>query len=189
MLRKPYQLFDEQGRALVDKAASKMEVLSKGLLHGAAHVWIWRHHAGRIELLLQRRADNMATFAGMLDISAAGHIDYREEPLAAAVRECQEEVGLKALIEDLRFVMVHRRRLSVMNTALIENEFVWVYLLELRRDVDFELQAKEVSEVMWKPLTACKSEIYSAANDQYVPHGRPYFDMLFEGLAQALERE
>ena len=63
-----------------------------GALHGAAHIWIWRERAGNIEILLQRRSLQKSTWGGMLDISAAGHINHQETPLLAVVRETSENL-------------------------------------------------------------------------------------------------
>lgn len=183
MLSKGYQLFDEQGRMLHGKTAPKSEVLRKGLLHGAAHVWVWRHRAGQVEILLQQRADGMMTFPGMLDISAAGHIDPGEEVLVTAIRECREELDLEVTDKDLYFVMAHKRALPVTGTELIENECVWVYLFELKQSVDLTLEAGEVSTVVWKSLASFKSDIGNpVAQRQYVPHSPAYFAVLFEAL-------
>jgi len=183
MLSNGYQLFDEQGRMLHGKTAPKSEVLRKGLLHGAAHVWVWRRRAGQIEVLLQQRADSMMTFPGMLDISAAGHIDPGEEALLTAIRECREELNLEVTDKDLHFVMVLKRVLPVTNTELIENECVWVYLFELKQTANLTLEAAEVSAITWKNLASFKSDIANpVTHRQYVPHSLAYLAVLFEAL-------
>src|SRR5688572_29603237 len=76
------QLYDEQGDQIPGKGASGKDILDKGLLHAAAHVWIWRRaKKGQIEILLQKRADELRTWPGRYDISTAGHIDLDDRPL------------------------------------------------------------------------------------------------------------
>src|SRR4051812_27175782 len=124
-MKRAYQLFDEQGQPLPGQHGLKNDVLQNGLLHGAAHVWMWRRNQGRVEVLLQRRAAQMATFPNLLDISAAGHIDGGEAPLAAALREAHEELGLTLTAEQLPLIGMIRWIMPVGDTGLTENEFRW----------------------------------------------------------------
>ena len=114
-----WQLYDEQGVALEDKGSAKDEVFSKGLLHGAAHVWIWRIKDGIPEVLLQKRAPNKRTWPNRYDISAAGHIDLGETPLDTALREANEEIGLNVTPDKLKHFGVHRAHLETENNQLV----------------------------------------------------------------------
>ena len=66
------------------RALTKSEARS-GILHGVAHVWIWRLGSAGPEVLLQVRAKDKATWPDYLDISAAGHIDFGEAPLLSLI--------------------------------------------------------------------------------------------------------
>jgi isopentenyl-diphosphate delta-isomerase len=182
MKSRNYQLYNKQGQPKHGQHSTKDDVLHNGLLHGAAHMWLWRCRNGQVEVLLQRRAPGMLTFPGKWDISAAGHIDGGEEPLTTAVREIQEELGLHIAQRDLLFVFQHRLQLTLDN-GLIENEYRWVYLVEITGSPMLGLEKDEVSAAKWVPLAQLKADI---ANDEryaaYVPQGRPYFAMLFEAL-------
>ena len=46
----------------------------KGIPHRTAHVWLLRVKNGKVQILLQKRADNKSAFPGCYDISSAGHI-------------------------------------------------------------------------------------------------------------------
>lgn len=69
----------------------KSEAHKNGLWHRSSHIWIYN---SRSEILLQLRADNKEMYPNMWDISAAGHVDAGEEPIVAALREMEEEIGL-----------------------------------------------------------------------------------------------
>lgn len=99
-----WQLYDEQGRPVIGKGSTKDDVFGKALLHGASHVWIWRHKGNKIQILLQKRAADKRTWPNYYDISAAGHIDLGEDPITAAVRETKEEIGHDVPDTDLRFI-------------------------------------------------------------------------------------
>ncbi len=176
-----WQLYDEQGQALVGEGAKKDEVFNKGLLHGASHVWIWRNKDGHQEVLLQQRASDKRTWPNRFDISAAGHIDLGEKPLDAAIRETVEEIGLDAVDDELKLFCVHRTYLKAENGA-IENEFQWLYSLELTDEADFTLQSSEVQSLSWLPLDQFKVE---NKGKQYVPHGELYYDTVTSAIESA----
>jgi isopentenyldiphosphate isomerase len=181
-----WQLLDEQGRTLAGKGASKQDVLSKGLLHGAAHVWIWRLKGGQREVLVQKRASGKQTWPDRYDVSAAGHISLGEDVLATALREVEEEIGLRLKAADARLVGVFRARVPTF-TDLIENEFRWVYLIRLGGAFEFSLKHQEVASLEWKPLEAFATEVRAnGETGPYVPQGRPYFEVLISALEAAV---
>lgn len=180
MTQERWQLYDEQGRPLSGQGATKEQVY-QGLLHGAAHVWLWRISDGALEVLLQKRADSKRTWPGKYDISAAGHIDFGEDPVTAALRETHEEIGIEALDTELEFIGAERERL-VAPDGSIENELRWIYLLELTEDKEFALRDQEVTSVVWKPLAAFRAEVLADPPERYVPHGSTYFETVISVL-------
>lgn len=183
MSKELWQLYDEQGRPLAGRGASKDEVFKQGLLHGASHVWIWRCGGGQPEVLLQKRASDKRTWPDCYDISAAGHIDLGEKPIVAAIRETIEEIGLTVLEEDLQLISVHRAHLSAGDDA-IENEFQWLYLLELPGDSHLSLQKSEVASVEWKTLHDLNKELKNGGTG-YVPHGTLYYNTVCSAIDAA----
>lgn len=176
-----WQLYDEQGQALSGEGAKKDDVFSKGLLHGASHVWIWRKVNDTIEILFQKRAADKRTWPNRYDISAAGHINLDETPLDAALREAKEEINLDIVSDELKLFGVHRAYLKADDGA-VENEFQWLYSLELANNTDFTLQASEVESLAWTSLSKFKVE---CTGNQYVPHGTLYYDT----VSTAIESE
>jgi isopentenyldiphosphate isomerase len=175
-----WQLYDEQGNPIANKGATKDDVFGKGLLHGAAHVWIWRKGTNGKEVLLQRRAANKRTWPNMLDISAAGHIDLGETPEVAAIRETVEEIGLSVQTSDL--LLVDRLRINKPTEGdAIENEFRWIYLLEIEPDATFTLQEEEVAATQWISYEKFKQTVLPN-NGDYVPQGDDYFKVLLAKL-------
>jgi isopentenyldiphosphate isomerase len=185
MMKEQWQLYDNQGNALVGQGATKDEVFCKGLLHGAAHVWIWRINEGDVEVLLQKRAANKQTWPNKFDISAAGHIDLGEEPLIAALRETKEEIGLIVNKADLKLININYAYMVAENKA-IEHEFQWVYLLNISSSFDFTIQKSEVACLEWKKLDLFKAEVNDKhTQDLYVPHGGIYFQTVINAIEVA----
>lgn len=89
-------LVDLSGRVIGQ--ATRERVHREGLLHRAVHVVVW-HPDGRI--LLQKRSASKACCPGHWDTSVGGHVGAGEEPQAAAIRECGEELGIRVGATDL----------------------------------------------------------------------------------------
>ena len=177
-----WQLYDEQRNPLPGQGAGKDDVY-KGLLHGAAHVWIWRRNGNRLEVLVQKRAAGKRTWPNLLDISAAGHIDLGETPLQAAIRETQEEVGLSISPDDLQPIAETKQYLTAPDGST-ENELIWLYGLEFKSAESFDLQAKEVGSVTWKDFDTFAQEVRANDNHEiYVPHGKEYFETVLEFIS------
>lgn len=81
----------------------RVQVHRDGDWHAAFHLWVVG--AGRI--LLQRRAADRGTWAGMLDATAAGHLTAGEAPVDG-LREAEEELGIRYAPEQLVALGVHR---------------------------------------------------------------------------------
>lgn len=141
-----YDILDEEGRP-TGRTAARREVHARGLLHGAAHLWIFN---SRGEILLQKRAPGKDSHPGLWDVSVAGHIDAGEEPETAAVREALEEIGLIIEKWDLE---LHRKRTSLLVSgegSFVDREIVWVYLLRREEPAErFHPRPGEVSSIRW----------------------------------------
>jgi isopentenyldiphosphate isomerase len=176
-----FQAYSEQAEPLgpISKPAA-----AAGGLHGASHVWIWRDGENGKEILLQKRAADKLSWPDHLDISAAGHLDAGETPLEAAIRETKEELGLRAAPQDLHCFGVHRARLHGMlgDKPFIENEFQWLYLLELPGTMEFTFEDEEVSAVYWVSIEEFRQIIDGKTDERIVRHGSVYFETLIEAL-------
>ncbi len=175
-----WQTYNEQGESTGQ--LTRVEART-GILHGASHVWIWTRHGDDIRVLLQVRAKDKPTWPGYLDISAAGHINYGETPLQTAVREANEEIGTDLDPSQLHLLFVHRQRMVMLPSQIIENEFQWVYGLQLNSDQHFSLTDGEVDAVRWLPLAELKKLADQDLHDSnLVPHGPVYFAELFRAI-------
>lgn len=184
-----WQLYNEQGQPIAEAGATKEDVLGKGLLHGASHVWIWRVKEGQTQILLQKRAGDKRTWPNYYDISAAGHIDLGETPLIAAIREAKEEISLGINPEDLKLAGSRHGCVEVPDSELIENEFCFIYTLRLDNETDFSLNDGEVDSLIWKDLDIMKNEIQNnSGKEKYVPHGDTYFSILFDAIVKATKQ-
>ncbi len=87
-----------------------------GDFHRTVHIWVVRQRAdGGLDVLLQKRSQDKDAYPGCYDVSSAGHVRAGEDFSCSAVRELQEELGITAVEEDLRFIGFHE--------GYVENNF------------------------------------------------------------------
>jgi isopentenyldiphosphate isomerase len=172
-----WQAYDESGKPIQNSGLTRRQCRD-GALHAAAHVWIWRRQAGKIQVLVQTRHPDKPTWPNHFDISAAGHVDLGETPLQAAIRETQEEIGVMIEPEQLKELFVHRARLQA-NDEVVENEFQFVYVLEFDNQT-IQIDSEEVAATKWLDLVdfklLCQRGKYKGL--PIVDHGEVYFDRL-----------
>ena len=104
MVEEQIDIVDKNNK-VTSKTTTIKEAHAKGHLHRSAHIWIYNSKG---EILLQHRAKTKHLYPDMWDISAAGHVSAGEEPIVSAVRELEEELGIKVKKEDLELLDIHR---------------------------------------------------------------------------------
>lgn len=154
-------IVDEHGQP-TGQTADRETAHALGLPHRTAHVWLVRRHAGRIQVLLQKRCQQKDAFPGCYDISSAGHIPAGVDYIPSALRELREELGVTLREDDLVFCAdrlvthdgefhgkpFHNRQYSRVFCA-------WCPLEESA----FTLQKEEIEQVRWMDLEECISAV------------------------------
>ena len=130
----PLDLLDEAGRA-VSRVARGEAHSRPGLAHRAAHV-IVLDPRGRV--FLQKRARTKLIQPGKWDSSVGGHVPAGETFSAAALRELEEEIGVRASGEALAFAHEYWWR------SPVETERVRTYTM--RHEGPFRLDPGEVED-------------------------------------------
>jgi isopentenyldiphosphate isomerase len=185
-----WQGYTEWGEPVTERGVTKLETRRDGALHGCSHLWVWRVHDGIVEVLLQQRAKDKPTWPGFYDISAAGHLSFGETPLEAILRETKEEIGLRIRPEQLKLLFLHRAFLIDEISQYKENEFRWVYGLQLSDDSILRLSDDEVEGITWVSLDELKQlAAHSGGDKELLPQGQDYFTSLFMGIERLLPDE
>lgn len=135
----------------------------EGSLHATVHTWIIRENQkSGYDVLLQKRSAVKDSNPGCYDISSAGHVAAGDEPLPAAALELEEELGIKARQEDLRYIGIHHGAFeAVFHGQLFrDNELssVYVYTKPVKED-QLELQEEEVESVLWMDYEECMEKV------------------------------
>lgn len=124
-----------------------------GDLHRTAHVWVARKREdGGIDVLLQKRSKDKDAYPGCYDISSAGHVKAGDSFEESALRELEEELGIRAGKEDLRLIGFHECQVSssFWGQPYHNREISAVYLYEKPvEENSLILQGSEVDEAVF----------------------------------------
>ena len=126
----------------------------EGIRHRTAHVWVVRRVGGRWQVLLQKRAAHKDSFPGKYDTSSAGHVRAGDAPLESAIRELEEELGIRAAPEELSYAGSFdiKYEKEFHGRLFRDNEFAQVYVYDRPVDVAaLRLQAEEVELLTLHP--------------------------------------
>lgn len=135
-----------------------------GDLHHTSHVWIARkNQKSGMDLLLQKRSKEKDSHPGCYDISSAGHILAGSNYIESAIRELEEELGIKAMEEELIYRGTRRFRWegNFYGVPFIDNQISRIYLI-WRDDIQIEkltLQQEEIEEVIWIDYEECLEKV------------------------------
>jgi len=149
-----FDLVDERG-VPTGETASRSDAHRLGLRHRVAHVWVIRENDGNAQVLLQKRSRDKDSYPGLWDTSSAGHIPAGAEPLPSALRELEEELGIRAEARELKYIgQFHIQYEEIFHGAPFrDNEVSWVYVYDRPVDIAaLRLQPEEVEAAAWFDL-------------------------------------
>lgn len=154
-------IVDENGQP-TGRTIERKIAHAEGIRHRTSHVWLARTRNGRVEILLQKRAEDKDSYPGCYDISSAGHIPAGDGFEKSAVRELREELGITA--EETELIYCGDRNVQhnaeFCGRPFCDNQFSRVFLLW--RDIEndgFTLQKEELESVMWIDFDECVEKV------------------------------
>lgn len=132
-----FDVVDEHDRVIGQ--ARRADVHARRLRHRAVHVLCLD---GVDRVFLQRRSMLKDSAPGRWCASCSGHLDAGEDYLSAAVRELEEEIGVRVSGPD---ALTPWLRLGASRETGME--FVWVY--RVRHEGPFTLHPAEIMDGAW----------------------------------------
>ncbi len=178
-------ILDDEGQIIGKKY--KKEAHINGNWHQEVHVWIYNSKG---DILLQKRAKIKDTFPGLWDCSASGHVALREHPYDAAVRELEEELGIKVTKEDLEGLVIRKRVTHLPKKKYLNKGYISIFLLRFDGDISkLKLQEEEVSEVKFISPKKLLSDMKNPAErKKYVYVASSYYPDVVNWVKKRISR-
>lgn len=130
-----FDVVDEQDKVL--RRMPRREVHAGGHRHRAVHVFVFGSDR---RIFLQKRSQSKDSSPGLWDAACSGHLEAGEDYDRAALRELEEEIGLRPSVPPVRWFFVAAG-------AETGNEFIWVY--RCASDGPFRLNPAEIEGGRW----------------------------------------
>ncbi len=148
-------ILDEQGN-LTGKTGTREEVHKKGYWHRAINVFMINKDN---QLLIQKRAASKKKHPNLWDYSCAGHLSAGDSSISGAMREIEEELGIKVEEKNMKLIDTLLKSYSP-KPDFFENEFQDIYLcLQDIAAEEITLQLEEVAEAKYIPFKEYKQRI------------------------------
>lgn len=159
-----WDVYDKKGK-WKRRAIRKGERLKNNEYHIIVEGWILREDGN---FIIQRRALNKKSFAGMWYCSAGGSVISRETPKEGMVREFKEELGIEISEDELKL----KRIITEKNTIF--------YIFLVRKNISLDEITLQEEEVMDVDL-ADPSKIRKMIEDKTFI-GLDYYEKFFKGI-------
>lgn len=159
-------ILDSSGKHL-GRQKNRFEIHRDGDHHLAVEIWLQN---SKNQLLIQKRSSNKDSHPNLWEISCSGHVDHGETSLQAAVRELQEELGIKVQPADLHFCQRFFEPAVLKHGTYINNEFKDLYLLASDLSIEeFQFPLEEISALRWIDAQELE-KLISTNHPEFVPH-------------------
>ncbi len=163
-----FDVVDEQNRVV--RQAARREVHANNWLHRAVHIFVLNAEG---EVFLQLRSHLKDKKPGKWDSSAAGHLDAGEDYLPCAVRELEEELGIRTVPE--------RLTLAGKVAACPGTGWEFVELFLTRHDGPLRWPAAEIETGQW--FAPAEIDAWAAARPEDFADGFLECWRVWRGLA------
>ncbi len=133
------------------------------------------------EIILQRRSKEKQTNPNKWTASASGHLSAGDSDIEGAIRELEEEIGIKANENDLQYLFTVKEQHIEEDRNLKISHISNVYVLQRNVNIeDLILQKEEVSEVKYVYYKDFEKMLITD-KDNIVKH-----DEIYKGLLNVL---
>lgn len=173
-----YPIVDEDDKLLYNLVCTKEALHKSGKPHRSVHIFIETYKGG---FVLQRKSANSEN-GGKLSSAVSGHVHGGETYAVAAIREMEEEIGIKTDEGELTELAKCK---PCKETA---NEFVvlFSYLMDPDKEI-LKPNPDELDELIVLPRTEVEKDV-QASPEKYSPAFRLLLVYLYGGPDEYVRR-
>lgn len=138
-----------------------------GLLHREIHVYFITPNK---EVIFQHRAKDKDTYPDLLDATVGGHVEIGDDYSQTAIKEVEEETGLKIRASDLIFLNKIQRRSEDKATGKINNAIRQSYLYIFKGNIN-DLRVEEGKAIGFELWSLDKLfNLSEIENHRFIPY-------------------
>ncbi len=149
-------VLDENG-IKTGRVLPRSEIHKKGLWHKIVVIAIINSNN---EILMQQRSYKKIRESGMWDISVAGHVSAGENTLDAAVREIEEEIGIKVTNKELEYIFSYNEN-QIVSIDYIDKQIHECFILKKDnlKVENINIQESEVEQIKFVSIDELRNMI------------------------------
>jgi len=149
----------------------RSEIHKNKLWHRTVHIQIFDFDK---RTLFQLRSKDKDSFPNKLDISAAGHISSGEKIITAALRELEEELGLRLEENRLEYINDFTSEQAMPNGD-VDREIQSFFIAKITENekLMLKIQESEVQKIIWFTGPELKQALHENAED-FTPNDEEY---------------
>lgn len=157
-----FDICDERGEP-TGQVTERGVAHALGIRHRTVYVWaVRRGRSGNWQILMQKRSAKK-TYPGCYGSSASGHVMAGDGYEESALRELEEELGIRAQPEELYFAGIFDSGeicTEFNGEPFYDREISSVYVYQNPIDIgQLSLQQEEVESVQWVDYEECLSHV------------------------------
>lgn len=173
-----YKVYNSKGQYIKDIDIKDEKSLTDEYLYGVTCFVVNEKN----EVLMEVRANTELT-PGKIDL-VSGHVNGNEYGIGAMIRELNEEVGIRGVLENQIFkVNENAKPLGFESKGKIRNFFIDFYCL-LTSKSHFKIQPEEVEALKWVPMEEAFDMIKSGKTKFPKQQGNTNYDKIFEKVRE-----
>ncbi|RNC86394.1 MAG: NUDIX domain-containing protein [Winogradskyella sp.] len=178
-------IVDSQGKP-TGTIALKSEAHKNGLYHNTIHLWLFTENG---EIVLQQRSKKKKIYPLLWDVSVAGHIDAGESFETAAIRECQEEIGLDLTESELIKIGTHLHESIYDDGKVKDFEFHQIYIAKLNKELNsLKPQPDEVEALKLVTFNEFENLLESSENNShFIASNTSYYQFVLNTIKSQIQ--
>ena len=174
-----FEVLDEQGHK-TGEILDRETIHDRELWHEAVNVLIIDEQGN---LLVQLRGPHVDIAPGVWDVAIGTHLRPKEDPVAAAQRCLQTELGLTITADQLKHLF-NIQSANQVQQGKMHKVLGHVFLLKRALNLaDCTFDTQRVSQLAWKPLMEVMAEVGATETAaRYFPRGGNYYPLMLDAL-------